>query len=56
MRLDQALVARGLIDSRSKASDLIKLGVVKVNQRLILKPAKIIKSILSRLQNRKLLL
>ena len=44
MRLDQALVARGLIDSRSKALDLIKLGVVKVNQRLILKPAKIIKS------------
>lgn len=37
-RLDQALVARGLIHSRSQAESWIKLGKVKVNGREITKP------------------
>lgn len=37
-RLDQALVARGLIASRSQAESWIKLGKVKVNGRDITKP------------------
>lgn len=37
-RLDQALVTRGLITSRSQAESWIKLGKVKVNGREIKKP------------------
>jgi 23S rRNA (cytidine1920-2'-O)/16S rRNA (cytidine1409-2'-O)-methyltransferase len=37
-RLDQALVARGLVPTRSQAENLIKLGQVKVGGRVITKP------------------
>jgi 23S rRNA (cytidine1920-2'-O)/16S rRNA (cytidine1409-2'-O)-methyltransferase len=37
-RLDQALVGRGLVATRSQAESYIKLGEVKVNGRLINKP------------------
>lgn len=37
-RLDQALVARGLVGSRSQAESYIKLGDVKVDGRVITKP------------------
>lgn len=37
-RLDQTLVARGLIDSRSQAESWIKLGAVQVNGQVITKP------------------
>ena len=40
MRLDQVLVARGMIETRTKASDLIKEGLVKVNNHPILKPSQ----------------
>jgi 23S rRNA (cytidine1920-2'-O)/16S rRNA (cytidine1409-2'-O)-methyltransferase len=36
-RLDQALVARGLVASRSQAESYIKLGNVVVNQRVVTK-------------------
>ena len=44
MRLDLALVELGIIETRSKAYDLIKEGMVKVNNFQILKPSKIIHS------------
>lgn len=37
-RLDQALVSRGLTRSRSQAENLIKLGQVMVDGKLVLKP------------------
>ncbi len=37
-RLDQALVSRGLVNSRSQAESWVKLGKVKVNGREITKP------------------
>ena len=40
MRLDQVLVARGMIETRAKAYDLIKEGLVKVNNHPILKPSQ----------------
>lgn len=38
LRLDQELVARGLIATRSQAESHIKLGYVKVNGRIEIKP------------------
>ncbi|MFI5270673.1 MAG: TlyA family RNA methyltransferase [Candidatus Saccharimonadales bacterium] len=38
IRLDQALVARGIMRSRSQAESYIKLGYIQVNSKLILKP------------------
>lgn len=39
-RLDQALVERGLVRSRSRAQDLIKRGLVHVDGRLTTRPAE----------------
>lgn len=41
-RLDRALVARGLVDSREQAGRLILAGAVKVNGALADKPAKLV--------------
>lgn len=38
-RLDQAMVERGIVSSRSQAENYIKLGKVRVGRRLITKPA-----------------
>jgi 23S rRNA (cytidine1920-2'-O)/16S rRNA (cytidine1409-2'-O)-methyltransferase len=43
-RLDQALVARGLVASRSQAESWVKLGKVKVNGREITKPGFFVSS------------
>ena len=40
MRLDRALVERGIIETRARAYDLIKEGLVKVNKFPILKPSR----------------
>ena len=37
-RLDQALVVRKLAETRSQAENLIKLGEVQVNGKVIAKP------------------
>lgn len=37
MRLDQALVARGLVSTRSKAQDLIRRGAVRLDGRIVRK-------------------
>lgn len=42
IRLDQALVGRGLTHSRSQAESYIKLGDVKVNGRVITKPGQMV--------------
>ena len=42
MRLDQALVKLGIVETRTKSSNLIKAGFVRVNDNPILKPAQII--------------
>ncbi len=39
MRLDNALVDRGLIESRNKAHEAIKSGIVTVNSNIIKKPS-----------------
>lgn len=39
MRLDAALVARGLVATRSKAARLVKAGRVSVNGRTVARPA-----------------
>lgn len=39
LRLDQSLVARHLVSTRSQAESYIKLGKVTVNKRLVNKPA-----------------
>jgi 23S rRNA (cytidine1920-2'-O)/16S rRNA (cytidine1409-2'-O)-methyltransferase len=39
MRLDQTLVARGLVPSRARAQDLIKRGFVRVDGKICDKPA-----------------
>jgi 23S rRNA (cytidine1920-2'-O)/16S rRNA (cytidine1409-2'-O)-methyltransferase len=39
MRLDQALVERSMVDSRSKAQHLIRAGVVWVSGRIVTKPS-----------------
>jgi len=41
-RLDQALTQRGLTTSRSQAENLTKLGYVKVNDRMVVKPAMLV--------------
>ena len=38
IRLDQALVKLGIVETRTKSSDLIKAGFVRVNDNPILKP------------------
>ncbi len=43
-RLDQALVARRLIGSRSQAESYIKLGHVQVNGQVVTKPGKMVDS------------
>ena len=42
VRLDQALVKLGIVETRTKSSDLIKAGFVRVNDKPILKSAQII--------------
>ncbi len=42
MRLDRALVKREIVETRTKASDLIKEGLVMVNNLPILKPSQMI--------------
>ena len=39
MRLDEAIVNRGLLDSRNKAKELVKKSKVKVNNKIIIKPS-----------------
>lgn len=39
LRLDQALVARGLVSTRSQAEHYVKLGYVQVDGKTVLKPA-----------------
>lgn len=41
-RLDQTVVARGLVNSRSQAESYIKLGDVKVNGRVVTKPGHLV--------------
>lgn len=43
-RLDQALVARGLVTSRSQAESYIKLGYVKVNGLVTKKPGDLVRT------------
>lgn len=42
LRLDQALVVRGLTRSRSQAESYVKLGQVKVGDKVITKPALLV--------------
>mgnify|MGYP000249075286 CR=1 FL=1 len=39
-RLDQELVQRGLVSTRSQAASYIKLGLVKVNDAVVIKPSQ----------------
>ncbi len=41
-RLDQSLVQRGLVQTRSQAESYIKLGLVTVNKRLAAKPGQMV--------------
>jgi 23S rRNA (cytidine1920-2'-O)/16S rRNA (cytidine1409-2'-O)-methyltransferase len=43
-RLDQLLSARGLVPTRSQAESYIKLGKVRVNGRIIIKPGELVSS------------
>lgn len=42
LRLDQALVTRGMVRSRSQAESYIKLGHVTVNGKILLKPGQVV--------------
>ena len=38
MRLDRALVERGIAESRSQANDMIRRGVIELNKKVVRKP------------------
>ncbi len=42
LRLDQAVVAQGLVPTRSQAESFIRLGSVKVNNKVITKPGHMV--------------
>ena len=42
MRLDELLLARKMVQSRSQAANLIKLGKVQVNNKHITKPGVLV--------------
>ena len=44
MRLDKELLSRALVSSRSQAENYIKLGLVKVNGRVVAKPGQDVKN------------
>ncbi len=41
-RLDKELLSRGLVESRSQAENFVKLGLVKLNGRVVLKPGYVV--------------
>ncbi len=43
MRIDQALVQRRLVDSRSRAADMVAMGHVTVNGKIVRKPSQMVR-------------